>query len=281
MIQSFNIPKISRLAGEGVYGKVYEAYNELGIKIALKVVPQDDLESFVSSTREIAALIKCKSIHNVPKILGIWHNHYIVGQMKHYTIYAMEWGGNKTLQDIVLNNSISNKTLCFIAARVAQIVAQIHSVGIVHRDIKLDNILLNNEGNPILCDFGLATVPDLRHDGLMSGTAGAVVVRPPELLQGSEDNSTNRKYDYKTDIWMLGVVLFELATGDLPAMGDNIARQRLAICKLCSTKTRQKLWSMLSFSVSEGFADIVMSCLSIEPNDRPDASVVASQLFCL
>ena len=225
---------IKKELGQGTYGKTYLVYNELeNKKYALKVSKDPDLSSF---DREIGALKKIIR----PKNLN--QKSYVINMIEHFeeTIRAtnlkskmrevislkhiiLDYFPNETLGYYFYNidKSISEKYAKVILLKIAKGVNEIHDANLCHLDLKLNNILLDDYYNPIICDFGQSR-PFSTNESIYSGTSG---YQPPEMFIRKAFNG------YKFDIFSLGTIFFEIFTGkkvfkDQEAYFENVFRRK-------------------------------------------------------
>jgi serine/threonine-protein kinase len=143
-----------------------------------------------------------------------------------------------------------------IIHQVALVLSYIHEKGMIHRDIKPSNIMITREGDVKLMDFGIAkdtTVTDLTQQGMLVGSPPYVA---PELLSGKGATAA-------TDIWALGVTMFELLAGDRPFKGAQTAELFHNIAK----GKREKL-TKAAPGVARPLASIVEKCLQLKPEKR-------------
>ena len=203
--------------GEGGMGVVYKAEDtKLKRIVALKCLPphltanHEAQERFEREAQAIAAL-------NHPNIVTI----YEIGEHERQIFTALEYVEGYSLKDkIALASSGANGCLPLpineildIAIQICNGLSKAHNVGIVHRDIKPGNILINRDGQVKILDFGLAKLIGVSKLTKESSTLGTVNYMSPEQVQGDET-------DHRTDIWSFGVVLYEMLTGQLPFKGD-------------------------------------------------------------
>jgi serine/threonine-protein kinase len=147
-----------------------------------------------------------------------------------------------------------------IVAQVGEHLHYAHEKGFVHRDIKPANILLDERGKPVLADFGIAvTECELRHEAMTS--TGTLAYMSPEQL------TTSGQVDARTDIYSLGVVLYELLTGTLPFTDWTVVGLRRRILKDDPLPVRS-----LNETVPPELEQICMKCLSRSPSDRYDSA---------
>src|SRR5262245_21504961 len=213
--------RIESLIGVGGMGEVYMARDErLGRKVALKFLPErltannTQLSRFKSEARSASAL-------NHPNILTV----YEVGAEGNRHFIATEFIEGVTLRAALARGRMSVHQALEVAVQVASALAAAHETGIVHRDIKPENIMLRRDGYVKVLDFGIAKLSEKpsqpadqevgtttvlhTHPGLLIGT---VHYMSPERIRGQPT-------DARSDIWSLGVVLYEMLSGVPPFSG--------------------------------------------------------------
>ena len=200
---------ISRI-GAGGMGEVYLARDtKLGRKVALKFLAahstsDDDAHArFLNEARTAAAL-------DHPNICPI----YEIDEDKGQTFIAMAYIEGETISHKVHTHPLTVDEIQSIGIDIAQGLKGAHKKGVVHRDIKGANILITAEGQAKITDFGLAKLADvskLTRTGVVLGTAAYM---SPEQVRGES-------VDCRSDIWSLGVVLYEMVTGQLPFQGEK------------------------------------------------------------
>jgi eukaryotic-like serine/threonine-protein kinase len=212
--QDLDTYRIEKLLGAGGMGEVYLARDlKLGRPVALKVLPLHfvvDGERLSRFQREARAL----SSLNHPNLVTI----YEVGEARGLHFIAMELVEGQTLSS--LRDKLSVKELLAIVIQVAEALGAAHQAGIIHRDIKPDNVMVRPDGYAKVLDFGLvkltevAPVPDAPNHTKLGVAMGTLAYMSPEQAAGEP-------VDHRTDIWSLGVVLYELATGRKPFIGET------------------------------------------------------------
>jgi TolB-like protein/predicted Ser/Thr protein kinase len=215
--------KILELLGEGGMGQVYLAEDQkLGRRVALKVLPPE-LAADDSRLRRLEREAKAIAALNHPNIVTL----YSVEEDDGHYFLTMEYVEGETLGDMIARGNVSLHRFFEIATSLADALYTAHQRNVIHRDLKPANILLTKEGRPKILDFGLAKLrqpeaagedsPQLGMTLTLEGhVLGTVPYMSPEQVQG-------KKLDHRTDIFSLGVILYELATGRRPFSGDTSA----------------------------------------------------------
>ena len=226
--------KIRKLLGEGGMGKVFLAEDiELERLVALKILPADfagdkaRVHRFIREAKAISAL-------NHPNILTI----YEIGNFENLRFIATEYIEGETLRQRQIREPLDLREILDAAAQIAAALNAAHSAGIIHRDIKPENIMLREDGFTKVLDFGLAKLTekqsptedleaptrqlDVTNPGTIMGTASYM---SPEQIRGRND------IDGRTDIWSLGVVIFEILTGRVPFPGETVSDVIASILK--------------------------------------------------
>ncbi|PWT84530.1 MAG: hypothetical protein C5B57_04635 [Blastocatellia bacterium] len=207
--------------GTGGMGVIYRARdNRLKREVALKILPPefaanpDRLARFEREAQSVAAL-------NHPNIVTI-HSVEIVDGVRFFT---MELVDGKTLAEMIPRHGLNVSRILQIAIPLADAISAAHQRGIMHRDLKPTNIMVSSDGRVKVLDFGLAKLSDredvagasalptahLTGEGRIIGTAAYM---SPEQAEG-------KPVDHRSDIFSLGIILYELATGERPFKGDS------------------------------------------------------------
>jgi eukaryotic-like serine/threonine-protein kinase len=244
--------KITRILGRGGMGVVYLADDtRLKRPVALKFFPpglaldEDIKRRFMIEAQAAAAL-------SHPNICTI----YEVDDQAEKAFISMEYVEGESLREKVTKGPLPFDCVLDIVLQVCAGLDEAHKKGIVHRDIKSANIMLTAKGQAKIMDFGLAKVAGTAMVTKEGSTMGTVAYMSPEQAKGEA-------VDARTDIWSLGVVLFELASGELPFRGDlesaiihNIIHEEPKPLKAIVPK------------VPEEFERIVKRALKKKVNDR-------------
>src|SRR5438067_904090 len=221
--QSIGHYRIASLLGVGGMGQVYLARDErLGRKTALKLLPEHltvdetQLGRFKNEARSASAL-------NHPNILTV----YEIGAEGNRQFIATEFIEGMTLRASLSGGRMNLHTALEIAVQVASALAAAHEAGVVHRDIKPENIMLRPDGYAKVLDFGIAKLIEQRppSDRYEVGTTAVLQTRPGLVLGTgqymSPEQTRGQKVDARSDIWSLGVVLYEMVGGIPPFRGET------------------------------------------------------------
>ena len=204
--------KILEKLGEGGMGVVYKAQDtRLDRLVAIKFLPQHLTSDSVEKERFIHEA-KAASALNHTNITTIYEIDEFEGQM----FIVMEYCEGKTLKKTIEKETLSIKKVLDIGIQICEGLTAAHKKEIVHRDIKLDNIMITKEGQVKIMDFGLAKLKGATKLTKSRSTLGTAAYMSPEQASGEE-------VDSRSDIFSFGVVLYELLAGKLPFQGDHQA----------------------------------------------------------
>ena len=217
--------RIETLIGVGGMGEVYLARDErLGRKVALKLLPgrlaadETQLERLKREARTASALNhpNIVTIHEIAEADG---THYI----------ATEFIEGTTLRERMTQGPIPPNEAIEIATQIASALSVAHAAGIVHRDIKPENIMLRPDGYVKVLDFGIAkfTQPEMASGSVQATTQHGMIVGTTRYM--SPEQTRGLPVDERTDIWSLGVVLYEMMAGQPPFQGATPTDLLIAI----------------------------------------------------
>ena len=265
--QEFGPFLIEKELGSGAMGAVYLARyiknnHRVAIKIMSSTINSNASSSLVARFEREAEILKHLNNPNIVKLFGI-------GKFKGMRYYAMEVIDGETLEAILLRKgSFSWDETIELGKQICNALQHAHDNGVVHRDIKLSNLMVTKQGVLKLTDFGIAK--DL--DGtLLTGAncaIGTAAYMSPEQCRG-ESTITG-----KSDLYSLGVVLFELLTGKRPFRGNNAVELFLH-----HVQTKPERPSRINFEIPKFLDTLILHLLEKDPDDRPpSASVVAKIL---
>ena len=209
--------------GAGGMGEVYLAVDtELDRNVALKILPQEfasdrqRLQRFIQEAKSVSAL-------NHPHILTIFE----IGQADNVRFIATEFIDGETLRQRIRTSTLKLSEVLEIAIQTSSALDAAHSAGIVHRDIKPDNIMIRRDGYLKLLDFGLAKLRESRGSltdsqaatrALVNTDAGTVMGTAHYM---SPEQAKGMSVDARSDVWSIGVVIYEMVTGLVPFAGDT------------------------------------------------------------
>ncbi len=211
--------RVTRLLGAGGMGEVYLAQDsELERTVALKVL--HGAAATEGARQRLLGEARAASVLNHPNICTI----YGIGEAEGQAFIVMEHVQGRPLTELLRSGPLPLESILHYGIQVADALAHAHKHGVIHRDLKSANLMINDEGRVKVLDFGLAqrasqlelsrTMGSMQTLESGSKFAGTIWYMAPEVLQGEGA-------DEQTDVWALGVLLYEMATGELPFQGGT------------------------------------------------------------
>jgi predicted Ser/Thr protein kinase len=254
--------RILKKIGEGGMGEVYCAEDlKLGRNVALKLLPEKLAEDS-KRLRRFLREARLASTLSHPNITHI----YEVGEENGKHFIAMEYVGGETLQEKIKSGPLDNPTLRQIALQIGEALQTAHAKGIVHRDVKPANIMVNAENHVKILDFGLAkqNLAERQNVDLLSTEAytqtgtllGTVHYMSPEQALGKD-------VDARSDIFSFGAVLYEMATGKRAFHGPNATA---TIAQILATQPASAI--QLNPRLHDSINAIIEKCMRKDPNQR-------------
>ena len=197
--------KIVKRIGEGSFGKVYQAVSILtGKEVAIKKFDKAEIKTEMAKQKifQEAKIVNMLDHPNIARLLEVFENK---GNIFCVMEYAKE---GDILNLIKTRGPLDENTARFIVVQVAQGLKYCHSKNILHRDIKLDNVLLSENYTAKICDFGISRV--VKKGELIFEDSGTPAYTAPELVSGKGYSG------FQADVWSLGIMLFVMVTGKVP-----------------------------------------------------------------
>jgi eukaryotic-like serine/threonine-protein kinase len=258
--------EIRGLVGAGGMGEVYRAYDpRLDRLVALKVVPDDIAgdprrrERFRREAHAIAALTH-------PHIVTVHSAEDLEGHL----VLVMELVEGKTLAELLPSGGMPLPRLVKIAVQIADALGAAHDRGIIHRDLKPRNVMVTGDGRVKVLDFGLAKLRDAREGepGSQHDTASLYELTGEGRIVGtaaymSPEQAEGRRLDHRTDLFSLGIVLYEMASGERPFTGESVVSVLSSILRDVPRPLAD-----LNPRLPREFTRIVRRCLAKDPDER-------------
>lgn len=279
--------QVKQELGKGAYGAVYKA-EFIGSKITIaakKVFDEEQAQATIK--KEVNILQKCKH----PNVVTYY------GSIKGKTKTNMELKGSKPvttpeakspaiwiLMDYCEGGSVrdymdqtkKNLTEDQVAAVLIgaiQGLAYLHSIGIIHRDLKAGNLLLSSDGTVKVADFGISTQLSATITGNAKTMIGTTYWMAPEIMDES--------YTYKIDIWSLGITAIEMSQGEPPNWNLKPFQLMMKLSNMMKKKDEKPPTFNEPQKFSKDINDFVTQCLTKEPTKRPDTKVLMQHPFLM
>ncbi|MEQ9322666.1 MAG: serine/threonine-protein kinase, partial [Polyangiaceae bacterium] len=263
--------RVMRTLGRGAMGEVYLARDTLlGRKVALKIIAPDLLGSD-KAVRRFLFEARATARFNHPNIVTI----HAVGEHEGRPWVALEYVEGENLRERARRQQPPLRETLRVGLAVAEALAQAHERGVLHRDLKPANVVIGTDGRIRIVDFGLAKAVQATEEDVEAGvhaiSSSTWLVGTPRYMAPEQWEGSN--VDGAADIWALGVILFELASGRRPFQAESTVE---LLRMVCSDAPAPRLATVAS--VPSRLSQLVGRCLSKEPGDRPTAAEVAGEL---
>jgi serine/threonine protein kinase/class 3 adenylate cyclase len=273
--KNFGAYKIEAKLGEGGMGVVYRARDiDLDRPVAIKMMLDSAVPGIKPSPDAIARFLreaKAASRLQHPAIVHIYK--YGVEDATRYL--AMEYIEGRNLRVILNRQSMPIERICEIGAQIGDGLVVAHEMGVVHRDLKLENIMVTARGQVKILDFGLAKVSepinasaDATLDDNCKTQLGTILGTASSM---SPEQAMGREVDAKADIFSVGVVLYEMATGQNPFAAPTAQATLARILN-----HQPELVSLINPAVPPELERLIHLCLRKEPKERPSAQEVTN-----
>jgi tetratricopeptide (TPR) repeat protein/TolB-like protein/predicted Ser/Thr protein kinase len=247
--------RIEALLGQGGMGRVYKAYDkDLDRTVAIKVVRDGAIGESDALKRFKQELVLASKISH-KNILRI-HDMGDVGGLRFISMAFVE---GKDLQHIIRENpKMPLERILNFSRQIAEALAAAHAEGVVHRDLKPQNLLVDKNDQIFVCDFGLAKSFE---EGAIGMTRTGAFLGTPRYM--SPEQVEGKPADGRTDLYAFGLILYEMVIGDVPFTGESTLKvmyQRI--------QEKPKSPKLLRPDLPNWLVKIIMRCLERDPNDR-------------
>ena len=251
--------------GQGGMAVVYRAQDEtLKREVAIKILHRHlagEPESKARLEREAQAVAK---LHH-DNILEIFDYSGLASQSSYI---VTEFIDGQTLKQYLTGRPLGfSEVAALIAVEICQALGHAHSLGVIHRDVKPENVMIRKDGLIKLMDFGIAQVLDFQRMTVTGQLLGSPAYMAPEIIEG-------KQLDFRTDVFSVGIVLYLLATGELPFAGRNPHEvlRRIAEGKFPDPRSTGR-------GVDQVLSRIITRALARQPDDRyPDVGPLCDDL---
>lgn len=249
--------RIDRLIGEGGFAWVFAGTDtETGRDVALKVLKpryagDPQFEPRFRNESEVAAQLHHP---NIVSIHGTGHEGPV-------SYLAMDLYPDSLSSLLERSGPLPEQLLMGVALQICGALRHAHEQGVIHRDLKVDNIMFRSDGTAVLADFGIARAVS----GYATATGANMTIGTPHYV--SPEQAQGRKLDGRSDLYALGVTLYKACTGNLPFRSSDwfeLARMHVEVPPESPRKTRPE--------ISRRFERIILKCLAKHPDDRYESA---------
>src|SRR5579859_716738 len=262
--------ELRRMIGKGGMANVYEAIDrQTGRVVAIKVFKREEVEMLRRFMREAELMASWQDSlehHLVPVY------NYGKGELDNLTHYfiVMPFMEGGTLRARIRRGPLPLAEACHAIQDVATALDFIHRQGVIHRDIKASNVLINGSGDYFLTDFGIARITgDATHLTTTGNVLGTVDYVAPELFE------LDRKADARSDLYSLGILLFEMVTGRLPFIAEN----QIALVSMHIQRRPPAPRSIIE-TIPKSVEAVILKALEKKPEQRYRSARELADAFC-
>ncbi len=259
--------ELRQLIGRGGMADVYLAFDpHFEREVAVKIFKREDEELLGRFVREAHLMASLNNAHLMPVFDA--GDSMLDGVNIYYIVMPFLEGGS--LRKLIRNSPLSLQDACRYLSEVADALDYMHRQGIIHRDIKSSNIMLDADGRSYLADFGIArTTGDSAQLTSAGNVLGTVDYMAPELFEN------DHKADERSDLYSLGVLLFEMVTGALPFTAEH----QIAVVSMHINKRPPSPRSLVP-SIPPQVERIILKALEKRPELRYASATELAQAFC-
>ncbi len=239
--------------GKGGMGRVYKVFDtKIKEKVALKLIKPDiatDKETIERFNNELRLARKVRH----KNVCGMFD----LGEAEGARFITMEYVQGEDLKSMIrMLTGLTVGTVLSVGKQICDGLAEAHSLGVVHRDLKPQNIMIDKGGNAKIMDFGIAR--SVREKGI---TGASVMIGTPEYM--SPEQAEAKEVDHRSDIYSLGIILYEMATGRVPFEGDTA----LSIAMKHKGET-PKNPRVLNPNIPDDLGRLILTCLEKDRSNR-------------
>ena len=262
--------ELRRMIGKGGMANVYEAIDKQTRRIvAIKIFKREEVEMLRRFMREAQLMASWQDSleHHLVPIFN-----YGTGELDNLTHYfiVMPYLEGGTLRARIRRGPLPLAEACHAVQNVATALDYIHRQGIIHRDIKASNVLINGVGDYFLTDFGIARITgDATHLTTTGNVLGTVDYVAPELFE------LDRKADARSDLYSLGVLLYEMVMGRLPFIAEN----QIALVSM-HLQRRPPAPRSINSTIPKSVETVMLKALEKKPEQRYGSAKELADAFC-
>ncbi|KAA8893271.1 kinase-like domain-containing protein [Sphaerosporella brunnea] len=252
---------VVELVGKGSFGSVYKGiHNDTKAVVAVKSLDLDQHDEDIADIQKEIGLLSQLKAGDAPNITA-FHGSYILG---HKLWIIMDFCSGGSMRTLMKAGPIEEKYIAVVVRETLTALSYLHTQGIIHRDIKAANILVNQDGRIQLCDFGVSAQLANKHNK-RNTFVGTPQWMAPEALAGGS-------YDFKIDIWSFGITIYELAKQNPPLYQYHPERVVDMIPRMPPPRLEGGNWS-------NSLREFVAMCLNEIPDQRPTAEELQKTKF--